>query len=274
MRFWLCDDAGTAPPVIVSGRLPASASEIALGARVARRLDAQIGDLVRFSIAGADCETDVVPKDIELTVVGTAVPPVFAESDIGQGAIVTLDAIAAAGGNDQPQFMMTRFAGDDTVAVGASLDRDVTEEILTDSIPAEVVNLHRVRGLPLLGLLIAGAIGTIIIVCTLSVGRRGRVRDLAVLRALGLTSHQLWRIAASEGALVAGAMAVLGIPIGFFVGQAVWRASADGLGVAPGPIPAWLLLVAPLCGAVAITAALRSASRARRPSVATLLHAD
>ena len=90
--------AGTAPPVVVSGRLPASASEIALGARLARRLDAQIGDLVRFSIAGGDCETAELPKDVELTVVGVAVPPVFGDSDIGHGAIVTLDAVAAAGG--------------------------------------------------------------------------------------------------------------------------------------------------------------------------------
>ena len=49
---------GTAPPVLASGRLPASASEIALGARLARRLDAERGDLVRFSVAGGDCETE------------------------------------------------------------------------------------------------------------------------------------------------------------------------------------------------------------------------
>ncbi len=49
---------GTAPPVLASGRLPVSASEIALGARLARRLDAERGDLVRFSVAGGDCETD------------------------------------------------------------------------------------------------------------------------------------------------------------------------------------------------------------------------
>ncbi len=99
---------------------------------------------------------------------------------------------------------MARFRGDDPGAVGAAVDRDVTEEILTDSIPAEVVNLHRVRELPLLGLVIAGAMGTIVLVYTLAVGRRGRRRDLAVLRTIGLSSAQLRRSTAWEGVLDGG----------------------------------------------------------------------
>ncbi len=265
---------GTAPPVLASGRLPASASEIALGARLARRLGVERGDLVRFSIAGGDCETEEPVRDVELTVVGVTVPPVFGESDIGQGAVVTVDAVAAAGGTTEPQFVMARFRGDDPSAVVASVDRELTEEILTDSIPAEVVNLRRVRELPLLGLVIAGAMGTIVLVYTLAVGRRGRLRDLAVLRTLGLSSAQLRRSTAWEGLLVAGAMVAVGVPIGFVAGRAVWREFAAGLGVAAGPTSAWLLLVIPLCAAVAIVAASHSARRARRASVATLLHVE
>jgi hypothetical protein len=265
---------GTAPPVLASGRLPVSGSEIALGARLARRLDAERGDLVQFSVAGGDCETEDQTRELELTMVGVTVPPVFGEFDIGQGAVVTLDAVAAAGGDAQPQFVMARFRGADPGAVGASVDRDLTEEILTDSIPAEVVNLHRVRALPLLGLGIAGAMGTIVLVYTLAVGRRGRLRDLAVLRTLGLNSAQLRRSTAWEGVLVAGAMVAVGVPIGFVAGRAVWRDFADGLGVAAGPISAWLLLVIPLCAAVAIVATSHSARRARKARVATLLHVE
>jgi len=202
------------------------------------------------------------------------VPPVFGESDIGQGAVVTLDAVAAAGGKTEPQFVMARFRGDDPGTVGAAVDRDVTEEILTDSIPAEVVNLHRVRALPLLGLVIAGAMGTIVLVYTLAVGRRGRLRDLAVLRTIGLSSAQLRRSATWEGLLVAGAIVAVGLPVGFLIGRTLWREFADGLGVAAGPISGWLLLVIPLCAAVAIVAASHSARRARKASVATLLHVE
>jgi predicted lysophospholipase L1 biosynthesis ABC-type transport system permease subunit len=137
-----------------------------------------------------------------------------------------------------------------------------------------VVNLHRVRELPLLGLVIAGAMGTIVLVYTLAVGRRGRLRDLAVLRTLGRSSAQLRRSTAWEGLLVAGAIVAVGLPIGFVAGRAVWREFADGLGVAAGPISGWLLLVIPLCATVAIVAASHSARRARRASVATLLHVE
>jgi hypothetical protein len=265
---------GTAPPVLTSGRLPVSASEIALGARLAGRLAAERGDLVRFSVAGGDCESEDETRDLELTVVGVTVPPVFGESDIGQGAVVTLDAVGAAGGNAQPQFVMARFRGADPATIRTSVDRDLTEEILTDSIPAEVVNLHRVRALPLLGLVIAGAMGTVVLVYTLAVGRRGHLRDLAVLRTLGLSSAQLRRSTAWEGVLIAGAMLAVGLPVGFVVGRALWREFAAGLGVAAGPISGWLLLVIPLCAAVAIVAASHSARRARRASVATLLHVE
>ena len=265
---------GTALPVLRSGRLPASAGEIALGGRRSRGLDARVGDVVRFSVAGSECATDEPTTELDLTVVGIAVPPVFGDSDIGQGAIVTLDAVAAAGGDDQPQFVMARFSGDDPAAVGASLDRDLTEEILTDSIPAEVVNLHRVRDLPLIGLVLAGAMGTIVLASTLAIGQRAQTRDLAVMRSLGLTSPQLGRIMAWQGVVLAWTMVLVGLPVGFVVGRTVWRRFADGLGVGAGPITLWLLLLIPLCAAVAIIATLHPARRARRTSVATLLRVE
>jgi putative ABC transport system permease protein len=264
---------GTAPPVLGSGRLPASASEIALGARLGHGLDARVGDIVRFSAAGGDCATNE-PMELDLTVVGVAVPPVLGGRDIGQGAVVTLDAIVAAGGDDHPQFVLARFSGDDPGAVGASLDRDLTEEILTDSIPAEVANLHRVRGLPLIGLLLAGAMGTIVLAYTLANDQRGQMRDYAVMRTLGLAAPQLRRVMAWQGVVLAGMMVLVGLPVGVVVGRAVWRRSADGLGVGAGPITPWLLLLIPLSGAVAIIATLHPARRARRTSVAKLLRVE
>jgi hypothetical protein len=265
---------GTAPPVLGSGRLPVSASEIALGARLARDLDAGVGDLVGFSVAGGDCQGRKKANDIDLTVVGIALPPIFAATDFGDGAVVTLDAVAAAGGDVHPQLVMAKFSADDVGADGVSVDRDVTEEIATDVIPAEIVNLERVRGIPLIGLLLAGAMGTIILAYTLAVGQRGQMRDLAVLRTVGLTSPQLRRVMAWQGVILAGAMVLVGLPVGVAVGTSLWRRFADHLGVAAGPITPWLLLLAPLCVAVAIAATLHPARRARRATVSTLLRAE
>jgi predicted lysophospholipase L1 biosynthesis ABC-type transport system permease subunit len=102
----------------------------------------------------------------------------------------------------------------------------------------------------------------------------GRLRDLAVLRTLGLNSAQLRRSTAREGVLVAGAMVAVGVPIGFVAGRAAWREFADGLGVAAGPISAWLSLVIPLCAAVAIVATSHSARRVRKACMGTLLHVE
>jgi hypothetical protein len=265
---------GTAPPVIRSGRRPASAAEIALGARLSRALDARVGDLVRFSVARGGCATDEPTTDLDLTVVGIAIPPVLGETDIGDGAVVTLDAVAAAGGDDQPRFVMTRFSGDNPAAVGASLDDDFTEEVLTDSIPAEVANLQRVQDLPLIGLVLAGALGTIVLAYTLAIDQRRQMRDLAVMRTLGLSSPQLRRAMAWQGVVLAGAMVLIGLPAGIVVGRTLWRVFADGLGLGAGPTTPWLLLLVPLCGAVAVIATLRPARRAQRTSVATLLRAE
>ena len=201
-------------------------------------------------------------------------PPIFGDSDLGDGAVVTLDVVAAAGGDDQPQFVMAKFGGDDVGADGTSVDRDVTEEMVTDAIPAEVVNLHRVRDLPLIGLLLAGAMGTIILAYTLAVGQRGQMRDLAVLRTVGLTAPQLRRVMAWQGVVLAGAMVLVGLPVGVAVGASLWRRFADDLGVDAGPITPWLLLLAPLCVAVAIVATLHPARRARRATVSTLLRSE
>ena len=69
-------------------------------------------------------------------------------------------------------------------------------------------------------------------------------------------------------------MVLIGLPVGVVVGRALWRTFADGLGVGAGPITPWLLLLVPLCGAVAVVATLRPARRARRTSVAALLRVE
>ena len=64
---------GHAPPTIVSGRLPVSRTEIAVGARQLRALHKHIGDTVTMSVAGGDFETRCAsPKTQRLTIVGTA----------------------------------------------------------------------------------------------------------------------------------------------------------------------------------------------------------
>ena len=79
------------------------------------------------------------------------------------------------------------------------------------------------------------------------------------------------RVMAWQGVVLAAAMVLVGLPVGVAVGATLWRQFADDLGVDAGPITPWLLLLAPLCVAVAIVATVHPARRARRATVSTLL---
>ena len=105
---------GTAPPVLAIGSAP-DHGERDRARRPARSRARRPGRRPR-PVLGRRRRLRDEPsrrRDLELTVVGVAMPPVLGETDIGEGAVVTLDAVAAAGGDDQPQFVMARFSGDD-----------------------------------------------------------------------------------------------------------------------------------------------------------------
>lgn len=270
------DPNGTAPPSVAAGRLPRTASEIALGAGLRADLDVDIGDSVTLSFGDEDFELDAdAPTDVELTVVGAATLPAFADGDWGDDAVVTFAALAATGAKVEPQLAMVRLRTRDRTAAIAALDRELSEEMYTDLVPASVVNLHRVRGLPLLGLILAGAMGTIVLAFTLTTGVRTRLRDLAVLRALGMTSSRLRGVLTWQGLALAGSMVIIGMPLGFVAGATWWRSAARGLGVPGSPVVSsllWLLL--PLSGLVAIGASRYPAWRVRRRTGAAMLRSE
>ena len=268
---------GTAPPAVVEGRVPTSANEIALGRRMMRRAGLEIGDTVTLSVAGSEFEReDTEPVDQDLVIVGVSVTPILGESDFGEGGIVTLDSIAAAGGNADPNLVLANFAPDaDDDAVAASFAEDVPVETMTDTVPARVASLYRVRVLPWLGLGFAGLLGTIVLAFVLATSVRLRTRELAVLRALGLRARRVDAILAWQGIALATATLVFGLPLGIAAGAAVWRNVTDDLGTDPTlVVTPWLFLLVPAALAVAVMASIGPARRARRLPVATLLNGE
>jgi predicted lysophospholipase L1 biosynthesis ABC-type transport system permease subunit len=67
-------------------------------------------------------------------------------------------------------------------------------------------------------------------------GVRRRRRELALLKTLGFERRQVRATIAWQATTLAVIGVVLGVPIGLFVGMLVWRAIADGLGVADRPV--------------------------------------
>ena len=74
-------------------------------------------------------------------------------------------------------------------------------------------------------------------------GVPSRRRDVAVLRALGLTPRQAAACVGWQAAVIGVVALVVGIPLGTAVGRQIWRLVADSLSfVYVGPLAGLLLL--------------------------------
>ena len=271
------DPMGSAPPEMLSGRLPTHADEIAPGAKLLRELHARVGDRVKLSVADSEFTGPETRRtvDRELTVVGVSIPPIMGESEFGEVAVVPISTIRAAGGITAPQLVLVRLRGSNHLADARGLARDYTPEIVLDNVPARVVNLHRVRSLPRLGALLAAFFGTVLLAYTLAVSVRRRIRQLGVLRALGMNARRVGRVLMWQGIALALAITLIGLPLGVVVGAIFWRTFAHGLGIATrATYPASLLLLIPAAIVVGVLAAVVPAHRARRQHVSELLHAE
>jgi predicted lysophospholipase L1 biosynthesis ABC-type transport system permease subunit len=97
--------------------------------------------------------------------------------------------------------------------------------------PADVRNLDLVRSYPIWLAGFLAAVGLFTILNALVVSARRRSQQVGVLRALGLTRAQIVGAVSSQGAAMAIAGAVIGIPVGIALGRWTWAASAHQLGV-------------------------------------------
>jgi putative ABC transport system permease protein len=273
-EFLVFDARGSAPPEILAGRLPQTSSEVALGSAVLTDLGVRVGDVVRFSVAGTELAGGERAPTRRMRVVGETLLPVFGEADIGDAGLVTYGGLAAAGGDVSPNYVLVTLRQDGPDGL-AAMRRDYTEEMVTDTVPARIVNLQRVVRLPVIGLLVAGLLGTVVLAYTLAITARARLRELAVLRALGLASRRLGAVLAWQGAVLGLGVLVIGFPLGLLLGVAVWNRVAESLGVDVGAVVSpWLALVVPASLLVAAGASILPARRARRAPVADVLRAE
>ena len=140
----------------------------------------------------------------------------------------------------------------------------------------DVSNLANVRRLPYLlaGFLVVLGLGAAAH-ALLTVSRRRR-KELAVLRAIGLTPGQTGACVAWQAVVVAGIALIIGLPLGLIVGRQAWRAVADAVPlIYVGPLDAGLLLLAaPVALAGLLLLALPPARRAARLRTAEVLRAE
>ena len=237
---------------LISGRAPASANEIAVGAQTLKAIGARLGQTVRVAISFSTGIAGVgTPRPMR--VVGTAIFPDFglpglSDTDLGTGALVATPLLSE---DSMPQtgcvnhvtcynFFLLRYRpGTDASAVAGRLMAATTRAgcppssctVIEDQRPGDIKNYAAIRDTPLvlaavLALLAAGTLAHVLLT-----GVRRRRRDLAVLKTLGCTRSQVHGMVAWEASALAAASLLAGIPLGVIAGRLAWAIFAGTAGV-------------------------------------------
>jgi len=251
--------AAVADPEVTTGSLSAlDATSAALSDDFAREEGLAVGSTVTIGYAG---------EDTEATVVATYVP----DSVLGSDLTMSLEGFDAIGvpPTDRTVFV-TAQPGTDRAALSAGLDR-VVADLPTVSVNDQAEFAAEQRQpidrllfivYALLGL--AVVIAVLGIVNTLALSVIERIREIGLLRAVGLSRRQLRTMLRLEAVAIALLGAVLGVVVGLAFALALQRSLADdGLDVLaiPGTQLAGFVLVAGLVGVLAALWPGRSAAR-------------
>lgn len=255
--------------VMLGGRAPRRDDEIALGPSTATALDVGVGDSLPAG-SGAAGRVRVVGKALLVEEGGHAA--------YDEGAWTTPAGLERL----EPQqidwifyFVHVRPGADigrlrQRLAAAGGVPNDGWPP------PAALDNLQTTQNVPsllgaLLALLGAGAVGHML---ATTVRRRGH--DLAVLRALGLSSRQTRLVLAAQASTVAVVGLALGIPLGVLAGHLIWRSITSSMPlayVAPGFVLAAGLVI-PAAFVVVNAVAVWPAHAAARIHAAAMLRAE
>lgn len=262
------------PTVVTSGRMPHAPDEVLLAPRSISALHTGVGSTVELSGTSAKGR---------FTVVGTGLMPIGFHNGYVDGGWVT-DA-----GYDRifnsSKFHLAYVAVRDGASAGAVSERlGVTMAHNADTAAvsfgppdalSEVFQLRDIRQLPrllgvFLALLAVAAVGH-----ALATAVRRRRRDLAVLRALGMTRRQCAGVIVTQASVLAVVGVAFGVPLGLALGRTVWREVTDALPLQyRAPWTVAVLLVIPAALVVANVIAAWPGRRAAHIRVADVLRAE
>lgn len=249
---------GPVGPIVLDGRAPHAADEVALGRRTLMAIGHAIGDRVPVAIQGAAAQR-------EMAIVGTVVLPIESDtSTLGEGAFLTLAGMRSLFPAAPDDTAFIRFTpGADRAALVDRLRGLAGEDgVGLPSEPGIVVDFGRVRGMPVLlasviAMLALATVGHVLIQAV-----RRRRRDLAILKTLGFVRGQVAAAVAWQACVFALMSLALALPIGISLGRWTWTLLARYGGFVP-EVAAPPLTLSMMAAATVILAILISAVPAR-----------
>lgn len=266
-------------PVVLSGRAPETATEVLLAPSSADDLHVAVGDTV--SLTGSSGQA-------ALRVVGIGLLTEGPRNRFDEGGLLTPSGFDRLFNGFEFRLLLLRLTGaaaadpaieDELTSVALSRLPDYTDsgfQLGPVSDGLIVQQLEQVRSLPevlggFLVLLACGALGHALVTTV-----RRRRRDLATLRALGMTGAQIRSAVQVQALMVIGVGIVAGVPTGFALGETVWRSVASYTPLQHvAPTPMWAVLgIVPAAALVATLLAWLPGRRAARSRVADILRTE
>lgn len=260
---------------ILQGRAPNADDELVLGETTMHALRARIGDRVKVVTAGASRT---------FTVVGTAVFPRFAPysgsdpTGLGVGGATTAHAVQTLNAEvGSPFFLVAlrpgaHISGSALMLAAAGTNDPQFGSVVGPQRPNDVLSYGHLSTTPLLlaGVLAILALGSAIHL--LVAGVRGRRRDIALLKTVGLTRAQARNAVFVQATVLTGIALVVAVPLGVLAGVRLWTLTAHWLGIATDPTLPWIAIAFVGVGALAVANVVAfgpAVSAARtRPAVA------
>jgi hypothetical protein len=239
---------GTMTWTVLEGRMPRTPGEVLIGSRLARHLDVSTGE--RVTAGRPDGGTE------RLRIVGVGIGPVFENESLGRSIVLTRDDLDAFAAASPFVNAIVRVDGDADPA-RVVRDLELRYEVARAEPPPEVTNLDDLSRLPEVVALLVGAVALGALALGVAGTLRARSRDVALLRALGLTPRQARRSIAIAGLVVGAIGAVIGVAAGLLAGRVLWSQVAQWTGVATdGAVPVLVVFIVPGAAAVAAILAL------------------
>jgi hypothetical protein len=256
------------PLTVIDGRPPATTDEVVLGESTMRQLGVRIGDRVTVDGAGST-----------MLVVGRAVfgGLGYADSDrpsLGRGAGMTAEGMLDLNDEPAPPAAVVLDVNGDPDPVADLLRKRMPQHtVLSTQRPSALAAWPDLRRLPLLLGVLLGLVGLSSLAHGVAASTRLHRRDLAVMRALGLTPRRVaYAVSWQTLALFTVALAI-GAPLGILVGVTSWQAVTERLDLDSAAVAAPIPLVAGTLAAataVAALAVLLARTTNRSPGAAAL----
>jgi putative ABC transport system permease protein len=259
---------------LAAGRGPATAGEVALSEAAARASGAGVGDTVELRAGDARRRLAVVGV-YRYRALGEETPPAAAlEAAAAQGLLGIPGRVTAVDLVAAPGVAPAELAGRAQAAVPGATAVDA-RAANAEARGRRADEARTLRDALLAFAAIALLVGGFVIANTFSMLVGQRTRELALLRAVGMTSGQVRRMVLGEAAGVGLAGGLAGTAAGYGFAALAMTFLHDGTGPAP-VVVGWPALAAALAVAVGVTvlSALAAAARAARTPPAVALRGD